>query len=108
MAQHLLVAADRFALARLRRICERRLCETVEVRIPSPSLSSSDFHAAFMCRFPAAFSVRMVGLGADGQQSRAAASCKGSDGEWLVCEGVREREGKGMIWGRELQKLADA
>ena len=36
MAQHLLVAADRFQLARLRRICERRLCETVEVtpRIP--------------------------------------------------------------------------
>ena len=32
MAQHLLVAADRFALARLRRICEGRLCETVEVR----------------------------------------------------------------------------
>lgn len=31
MAQHLLVAADRFALARLRRICERRLCDTVEV-----------------------------------------------------------------------------
>ena len=32
MAQHLLVAADRFQLSRLRRICERRLCETVEVR----------------------------------------------------------------------------
>jgi speckle-type POZ protein len=32
MAQHLLVAADRFQLPRLRRICERRLCETVEVR----------------------------------------------------------------------------
>ena len=31
MAQHLLVAADRFCLARLRRICERRLCESVEV-----------------------------------------------------------------------------
>lgn len=31
MAQHLLVAADRYALSRLRRICERRLCETVEV-----------------------------------------------------------------------------
>ena len=32
LAQHLLVAADRFQLPRLRRICERRLCETVEVR----------------------------------------------------------------------------
>lgn len=31
MAQHLLVAADRYQLSRLRRICERRLCETVEV-----------------------------------------------------------------------------
>jgi len=31
LAQHLLVAADRFQLPRLRRICERRLCETVEV-----------------------------------------------------------------------------
>jgi hypothetical protein len=33
LAQHLLVAADRFQLPRLRRICERRLCETVEVSI---------------------------------------------------------------------------
>ena len=33
MAQHLLVAADRFCLARLRRICERRLCESVEVSL---------------------------------------------------------------------------
>ena len=42
MAQHLLVAADRFALPRLRRICERRLCETVEVGVlpPSPGISS--------------------------------------------------------------------
>ena len=32
LAQHLLVAADRFQLSRLRRICEQRLCETVEVR----------------------------------------------------------------------------
>ena len=33
MAQHLLVGADRFALARLRRICEGRLCDTVEVSL---------------------------------------------------------------------------
>ena len=31
MAQHLLAAADRFQLLRLRCICEQRLCETVEV-----------------------------------------------------------------------------
>jgi len=30
MAQHLLVAADQFALTRLRAICEQRLCETVD------------------------------------------------------------------------------
>ena len=46
MAQHLLVAADRFALARLRRTCERRLCETVEV---SPDLDLlSAFHDAIL------------------------------------------------------------
>lgn len=39
MAQHLLVAADRFQLPRLRRICERRLCETVEVRLYLQTLS---------------------------------------------------------------------
>lgn len=42
LAQHLLVAADKFQLLRLRRICERRLCETVEVRLTfRPVLSSS-------------------------------------------------------------------
>jgi len=40
MAQHLLVAADRFQLSRLRQICERRLCETVEVRRATAILSA--------------------------------------------------------------------
>lgn len=31
MAQHLLMAADQYQLDRLRRICEKRLCETVDV-----------------------------------------------------------------------------
>lgn len=31
MAQHLLVAADRYEMPRLRRICERRLTETIDV-----------------------------------------------------------------------------
>lgn len=35
MAQHLLAAADRFQLIRLRCICEQRLCETVEVSTAS-------------------------------------------------------------------------
>lgn len=42
MAQHLLVAADRFQLPRLRRICERRLCETVEVLPASSSVPGSN------------------------------------------------------------------
>ena len=32
MAQHLLAAADRFQLIRLRCICEQRLCETLHYR----------------------------------------------------------------------------
>jgi len=42
MAQHLLVAADRFQLGRLRRICERRLCETVEVDTAATTLALAE------------------------------------------------------------------
>ena len=42
MAQHLLVAADRFELGRLRRICERRLCETVEVETAATTLALAE------------------------------------------------------------------
>ncbi|KAK9826376.1 hypothetical protein WJX81_005251 [Elliptochloris bilobata] len=42
MAQHLLVAADRFQLGRLRRICERRLCETVEVETAATTLALAE------------------------------------------------------------------
>ncbi|CAL8465476.1 g5012 [Coccomyxa elongata] len=42
MAQHLLVAADRFQLSRLRQICERRLCETVEVDSVATTLSLAE------------------------------------------------------------------
>ncbi len=45
LAQHLLVAADRFQLPRLRRICERRLCETVEVR----SAALDDVSSLMIC-----------------------------------------------------------
>jgi speckle-type POZ protein len=50
MAQHLLVAADRYQLGRLRRICERRLCETVEVITdPSHLAVCSGFHDIILC-----------------------------------------------------------
>ena len=42
MAQHLLVAADRFALSRLRRICERRLCEGVDVAMAATTLALAE------------------------------------------------------------------
>ena len=42
MAQHLLVAADRFELERLRRICERRLCETLDVETVAATLTLAE------------------------------------------------------------------
>ncbi|MEW5309029.1 MAG: hypothetical protein WDW38_000942 [Sanguina aurantia] len=42
MAQHLLVAADRYGLDRLRRICERRLCETVDIRTVATTLTLAE------------------------------------------------------------------
>jgi speckle-type POZ protein len=39
MAQHLLVAADMYQLTRLSRMCERRLCETVDVETVATTLA---------------------------------------------------------------------
>ncbi|GBF94017.1 hypothetical protein Rsub_07285 [Raphidocelis subcapitata] len=42
MAQHLLVAADMYQLGRLRRICERRLCETVDAETAATTLALAE------------------------------------------------------------------
>eukprot|EP00798_Chlamydomonas_sp_ICE-L_P022715 gene22715-29876_t len=42
MAQHLLVAADQYQLVRLRKICERRLCESVDVETVATTLALAE------------------------------------------------------------------
>ncbi|WIA09235.1 hypothetical protein OEZ85_008643 [Tetradesmus obliquus] len=42
MAQHLLAAADMYQLTRLRRICERRLCESVDVETAATTLALAE------------------------------------------------------------------
>lgn len=42
MAQHLLAAADKYQLVRLRRICERRLCDTVDVETVGTTLALAE------------------------------------------------------------------
>lgn len=51
MAQHLLAAADMYQLTRLRRICERRLCESVDVETAATTLALAEQnHAEVMKR----------------------------------------------------------
>lgn len=42
MAQHLLLAADRYQLIRLRTMCERRLCDSVDVDSVATTLMLAD------------------------------------------------------------------
>ncbi len=51
MAQHLLAAADRFELPRLRAICEKHLCETVDVENAATTLAlAEENHASELKR----------------------------------------------------------
>lgn len=62
LAQHLLVAADRFEMPRLRRICERRLCETVEVETVATTLALGEQnHAEELKRVCLEFVSRSLG-----------------------------------------------
>lgn len=42
MAQHLLLAADRYQLIRLRTMCEKRLCDSVDVETVATTLMLAD------------------------------------------------------------------
>eukprot|EP00898_Chlorokybus_atmophyticus_P006348 jgi/Chlat1/6714/Chrsp50S06427 len=50
MAQHLLAAADRFALDRLRLMCEAKLCESLDVSTAATTLALAEQHNAMQLR----------------------------------------------------------
>eukprot|EP00882_Tetradesmus_deserticola_P005054 GHRQ01005325.1.p1 GENE.GHRQ01005325.1~~GHRQ01005325.1.p1 ORF type:complete len:483 (+),score=208.75 GHRQ01005325.1:131-1579(+) len=52
MAQHLLAAADMYQLTRLRRICERRLCESVDVETAATTLALAEQNHAEVSKQP--------------------------------------------------------
>uniref|UniRef100_A0A0D9VF94 BTB domain-containing protein n=1 Tax=Leersia perrieri TaxID=77586 RepID=A0A0D9VF94_9ORYZ len=47
MAQHLLVAADRYNIERLKLICEERLCENIDSNMVATSLALADQHNCY-------------------------------------------------------------
>lgn len=50
MAQHLLAAADRYGLVRLRLLCEAKLCEDVAINTVATTLALADQHHCFQLK----------------------------------------------------------
>lgn len=50
MAQHLLAAADRYALERLRILCEAKLCEDVAINTVATTLALAEQHHCFQLK----------------------------------------------------------
>lgn len=50
MAQHLLAAADRYALERLRLLCEAKLCEEISINTVATTLALAEQHHCFQLK----------------------------------------------------------
>ena len=50
MAQHLLAAADRYGLERLRLLCEAKLCEEVAINTVATTLALAEQHHCFQLK----------------------------------------------------------
>lgn len=50
MAQHLLAAADRYALDRLKLLCEAKLCEDIAINTVATTLALAEQHHCFQLK----------------------------------------------------------
>ena len=50
MAQHLLAAADRYGLERLRLVCEAKLCEDIAISTVATTLALAEQHHCFQLK----------------------------------------------------------